>query len=254
MSNEILSQCWKLRIPQTAKFVLISLADQADNDGICWPSVAFICERTSLCDRAVQKSLKWLREHSAIRIEANAAAKGKNLYTVTPDNFTPEPVSPPHKVHPEPDSPSPERGSPPPPNVVREPPNDVRTNHKKPSTNHQGPKGNSARAKVELDVADLVAEGVDEQVSIDWLVVRKKKKLPLTKTAWLDVKAEAVKAGITAGEAVRIATKKGWAGFEATWNWKGANTPPGRITTQAAHTGFDQIDYQKDADEWNATN
>lgn len=33
-----------------------------------------------------------------------------------------------------------------------------------------------------------------------------------------------------------------------------ANAPPGRLTAQAAHTGFDQIDYQKDADEWNTKN
>jgi len=249
MSNEILSQCWKLQIPQTAKFVLISLADQADNDGICWPSVAFICERTSLCDRAVQKALKWLREHRAVRIEANAATKGANRYTVTPGSFTPESDSPPNVVHPELDSPTPERRSHPPPNHVREPPNDVRTNHQEPSDNHQAPKKKRTREKVGLRFEDLVADGVEEQVAKDWIEVRKSKGLKiLTLTAWNRVKAEAAKASIATGEAVRIAAEKNWAGFGADW---GRDRNAGK-SRPSAHTGFSTNDYKQDEMEWNA--
>lgn len=248
MSNEILSQCWKLKIPQAAKFVLISLADQADNDGICWPSVGFICERTSLCDRAVQKSLKWLREHKAVRIEANAAAKGANRYTVTPDTFTPEPDSPPNDVRPEPDSPTPERRSHSPPNHVRAPPNDVRTNHQEPSTNHQEPKKKRTRERVGLGIEDLAADGVEEQVAKDWLEVRKSKGFKmLTMTAWSSVKSEAAKESITPGEAVRIAAGNNWAGFKADWVRDRKNGKP----KPSAHTGFSTTDYKQEALEWN---
>jgi hypothetical protein len=81
-----------------------------------------------------------------------------------------------------------------------------------------------------LGVRDLVAEGVNEQHANDWLKVRKSKRLTLTKSAWDHMKAEALKAGITPAEAVEMAAKKSWGGFEAEWVLKagiapGANAP-----------------------------
>ena len=83
-------------------------------------------------------------------------------------------------------------------------------------------------------VRELVADGVDEQVAKDWLVVRKAKRMPLTKTAWNDTKNEATKFGITAAEAVAMAAKNGWAGFKETYA-KNANAPPGRRNNTDTH-------------------
>lgn len=39
MSTIIMSQCWPLQgLSVTQKAVLISLADQANDDGVCWPA------------------------------------------------------------------------------------------------------------------------------------------------------------------------------------------------------------------------
>jgi uncharacterized protein YdaU (DUF1376 family) len=73
----------------------------------------------------------------------------------------------------------------------------------------------AAAQLVSLD--DLVAEGVDRQHAVDWLATRKVKALPLTPTAWADTKAEAVKAGLTAAEAVALSARQSWAGFKASW-------------------------------------
>ncbi|MCY0389609.1 hypothetical protein OVY01_20900 [Robbsia sp. Bb-Pol-6] len=67
----------------------------------------------------------------------------------------------------------------------------------------------------------LVAEGVNRQHAKDWLTARKKKQRPLTLTAWDDVKAEAVKAGMTPAAAVEMAAKNSWAGFRAGWLTEG---------------------------------
>lgn len=64
---------------------------------------------------------------------------------------------------------------------------------------------------------DLVADGVPEAVAVDWLRVRKAKKAPLTRTAWDGVKREAVLAGITPAEAVKVAVESNWQGFKAAW-------------------------------------
>ena len=68
-----------------------------------------------------------------------------------------------------------------------------------------------------LGVRELVAEGVERRHAEDWLKARAAKRAPLTPTAWDDVKAEAAKAGISPGEAVRMAAKKSWQGFRASW-------------------------------------
>ena len=47
--------------------------------------------------------------------------------------------------------------------------------------------------------------------------MRSAKRAPLTSTAWDDVKAEAVKAGITPADAVKVSATNSWQGFKATW-------------------------------------
>ena len=83
------------------------------------------------------------------------------------------------------------------------------------------PKTKTARKRaapaVLVSQSDLVAEGVEEQHATDWLVARKSKSLPLTPTAWADVKAEAIKARMSPGEAIKAAAGNGWAGFKAAW-------------------------------------
>ena len=62
MSYSLVKAAWDLDIPYTEKFILICLCDHADDNGMCWPSVARIVEKTGVCERAVQRCLKWLRE------------------------------------------------------------------------------------------------------------------------------------------------------------------------------------------------
>jgi hypothetical protein len=69
-----------------------------------------------------------------------------------------------------------------------------------------------------LSVDDLIAEGVDHQVAKDWFQVRKDKGAKtLTQTAWDGVKAEAIKAGLSPGEAVKESAERSWQGFKASW-------------------------------------
>lgn len=112
------------------------------------------------------------------------------------------------------------------------------------STNtHASGKGKS---KAALGVADLVAEGVEQQHAEDWLKVRTAKRAPLTQTAWDDVKAEAAKAGITPADAVRVSATNSWQGFRATWYAKqgqegGAARGPaatGSLKTSGTHANI----------------
>lgn len=80
-----------------------------------------------------------------------------------------------------------------------------------------------------LTLEDLVDFGVDRQHAIDWLLVRKQKKAPLTPTAWKLMVSEAAKAKITTARAVEISAARNWQSLKAEWlekdnGFSGANT------------------------------
>lgn len=115
-----MSDCWGLQMQATRKSVLISLADNANDDGLCWPSIATICERTCLSIRAVQDALGWLEESQVVR-RIDRAGRSNHFY-ITPKAYTPAPAAPrirrtPQQVHP-----TPAASAPQPPQEARIPP------------------------------------------------------------------------------------------------------------------------------------
>lgn len=82
MSTRIMSACWPLSMSSTQKSVLISLADQANDQGVCWPSVGSIAERTCLSERAVRKAIRDLEELGYV--QSNVRSGTSSYYTVTP--------------------------------------------------------------------------------------------------------------------------------------------------------------------------
>lgn len=110
--------------------------------------------------------------------------------------------------------------------------------------------GNGSGTSRALGVDDLIADGIPRQYAEDWLRVRRAKKSPLTQTAWLAVKAEAVKAGITSSEAVKVSAVNSWQGFKAAWyeNLKLSEArpvKPGALPTNGTHGGYSKRSYGK---------
>jgi hypothetical protein len=83
-----MSLCWPLQgMSPAQKAVLISLADNANDEGVCWPSVARIAERTCLSERAVRNALRWLEQ---VEVLAAHQRTGRSTwYTVSPYNYNP---------------------------------------------------------------------------------------------------------------------------------------------------------------------
>lgn len=68
MAIKIMAQVFAMRnIVPKYKFVLLAIADAADEEGHCWPSVRAISEKTSLGRTSVFKSLKWLEEQGLLK-------------------------------------------------------------------------------------------------------------------------------------------------------------------------------------------
>ncbi|MBA1321210.1 helix-turn-helix domain-containing protein [Pseudomonas plecoglossicida] len=104
-----MTACWPLQgMSPAQKSVLISLADNANDDGVCWPSVATIGARTCLSERAVRNALRWLEEVGILK--SNQRFGRSTWYSLTPAAYAPGTTCPPA-----PDAPSPRQEMPPTP-------------------------------------------------------------------------------------------------------------------------------------------
>lgn len=77
-----MGQVWPLQMPPVPKSVLISLADNANDQGHCWPSIETICARTCYGRTAVIEAIKWLGDRGYI--EADRTNGRKTTYQLTP--------------------------------------------------------------------------------------------------------------------------------------------------------------------------
>ena len=128
MSTIIMSQCWPIEgISPAQKAVLISLADQANDDGYCWPSVGTIAKRTCLSERAVQGAIKWLQ--SANLMTTSERRGTSSVYRITPAAY-----APPQEMRPADAAPRGAGNAPPPPQMLHPTPADAAP---KPSMNRQ---------------------------------------------------------------------------------------------------------------------
>lgn len=94
MSVRVMTAVWDLPLPDSEKIVLLALADCANDEGHCWPSMATLARKCSKSDRTVQAAVKSLVEGGHLT-RREVLGKGCN-YTVHPrKDCTPEAPSPP---------------------------------------------------------------------------------------------------------------------------------------------------------------
>ena len=206
-----MAACWPLQMPPTPKAVLISLADNANDQGECWPSIPKICERTCFSERAVHGAITWLEAHGAL--VADRANGRHTRYCVTPASF-----QPPQEMHPRSicataaNAAKPPQQVQSPPQQVQSPPQQLRSNRKEPTRTVI--KSNRQKAPA---CAVARPEGVNEQTWADWLALRKAKRAPVTETVVRQAGAEAEKAGLTLDRFLEIWCARGSQGLQADW-------------------------------------
>lgn len=120
MSTILMTACWPLQgMSPAQKSVLISLADNANDDGVCWPSIAKIGLRTCLSERAVRNAVRWLEE---AQILVSHQRFGRSTwYTLTPAAYAPGTKCPPAADAPSPRQEMPPTPAPAAPRTVKEP-------------------------------------------------------------------------------------------------------------------------------------
>ena len=85
MSYLFTTIAWQAPLRTAAKFVLVSLADQANDEGYCWPSVAKLCKRVAMTDRGVQRLLLEL-EDAGYLVRHLRTGRSTYYQLLTPDH------------------------------------------------------------------------------------------------------------------------------------------------------------------------
>lgn len=93
------------------------------------------------------------------------------------------------------------------------------------NANHEPITMNHKPHKVKSIVATPLLADIDPQIAEDWQKLRKAKKAPITATAVDGIRAQALKAGLSLGEALAICCRRGWASFDASWDWRSTGPP-----------------------------
>lgn len=110
MSIRIMTNVWEYQgINATQKLVLLALADWANEEGLCWPSINRLASKTGIAGRSVQRIIRQLEELNLVRRE-EVPGKGNRYWISLPTTecHPRHSVTPPlTDVHPTPDTVSP---------------------------------------------------------------------------------------------------------------------------------------------------
>lgn len=159
---------WDCRYSDSQKIVMLALADQANDQGQCWPSISTIARRCSRSERTIQATLRELEKAGDVTRYDRAGTS--SMFRIHPrSDRTPEIAAPPQPLHPTPAAAAPlppQPLHPTPPNgctlTTNEPPLE-------PPSNHQG-------AKDRFQLPDEIPQ--EEWAAFEEM--RKRLKKPLT--------------------------------------------------------------------------
>lgn len=211
MSIRIMSQVWDTSpYEHSLLLVHLCLADISNDDGYCWPSVAWIAKKCRLDERYTRKLLNQMVDDGFVEKSIREGKKHTNVYLVraTPvkkdrgniDRGKKDPLSP--------------ETSPPLSPRTPNPSVDPSVNNSKPQKDYK-PQVNAFREELE-EMGHLEAW---EQ----WMVVRKKKGGVQTDYAlWLILK-ELFRFPARIQEGLERAVRSNWTGFEWAWVDSGRN-------------------------------
>ena len=188
MSIRVMSAVWD-RGPddKSELLLLLALADYANDDGACWPSINSLMQKSRLSERGVQSVLKRLAADGWIEIEPGNGRNHTNLYRI----INPAAPAPRTKCTPQADAETPHMTA---INPAAPAPKPLRT-VKEPSEN----------------VRKVLCTVLSEKAADDFIAHRKAKRAKLTERA-AELIVEDLSGTADPDAAVRKSIKNGWTG------------------------------------------
>ena len=204
MSMRLMAQAMSIKVGNPLrKLVLIKLADNANDDGICFPSYQYIADVCEISKASARTHIDALIEMGFISKKArkNKDGSSSNLYILHLENGMPADST---------GMPADSTGG-----MLAD---STITYH---SINQSS---NLKKTKQKSAVVLLAEFGIGGQLADDFIAHRKSKKATITETVLKGYQREADKAGIALAEAIEISIIRNWQGFNANWDWKGTAT------------------------------
>ena len=243
MSMMLMVQALKAKVGSPLrKLVLVKLADQANDDGECWPSYQSIAEACEMSRRTVISHIEWLEENGFLRRNYRKSKEGlsrSNVFVLTIESGA--------NAAPQGANNSPRGANAAPPSgenfalggANAAPIETVNESISFESVNESG--GAPARDSVprepsppppakpeKFDAWAVLSDmGVERKHFDAWMQARKRKRLssPIDEVALAAFFREIGKVGLTAHDAARICAEKGWGSIEANWDCFRQRTP-----------------------------
>jgi len=105
--------------------------------------------------------------------------------------------------------------------------------------------GKPPKPKSNLTKTDLVNDfEIPESLAVQFLKIRKDKRLTLTPAAMTALVNEFEKAGLSVPAGIELCCQRSWAGFKASWDWRDGQQEGGK------HAGFDSHEYTEHMPDW----
>ncbi|MEW4469023.1 helix-turn-helix domain-containing protein [Parasphingorhabdus sp. JC815] len=206
-----MSEIWDMEgLSPVEKLSLLALADWANDDGLAWPSIKQIADKTGCSRRTVQAAFSRAEKEGLLTRE-QVIGKGCK-YTIHPCKRRTRAGGAPVQ-----ESAQTRAGG---------APNTPVNTIKKKDTNV---------SKKEKPIPPAKPDSVSAEVWDDWLAMRKAMKAPVSKTAINGIAREAERAGWPLEDALAECVARGWKGFKADWvrNDERRNEKSGSVTESA---------------------
>ncbi|KMZ37888.1 DNA-binding protein [Haemophilus influenzae] len=216
MSMRLMVQAMNCKVGNPArKLVLLKLADNANDDGICFPSYQYIADKCEMTRRSAINHIEYLIKMGLVSKKERKNKDGSisNLYFLHleqgSENFAlggSENISP-------------------------------RTSHSLEPVNE--PKKTTQKSEAEMLLEQF---GITGQLAKDFIAHRKAKKGVINQTQLNRLQKQADKAGISICEVVEICIERNWQGFNASWDWRDEKLRPNSPHLGQSHRNKPKFD------------
>ncbi|PRJ79683.1 hypothetical protein BV135_01437 [Haemophilus influenzae] len=195
------------------KLVLLKLADNANDDGICFPSYQYIADKCEMTRRSAISHIEYLIKMGLVSKKERKNKDGSisNLYFLHleqgSENFAlgGENIS---------------LGS---ENFALGGSENI-----SPITSHSLEPVNEPKKTTQKSESEMLLErfGITGQLAKDFIAHRKTKRGAISETQLSRLQKQADKAGISICEVVEICIERNWQGFNASWDWRDEKLRP----------------------------
>ena len=208
MSMRLMVQAMNCKVGNPArKLVLLKLADNANDDGICFPSYQYIADKCEMTRRSAISHIEYLIKMGLVSKKERKNKDGSisNLYFLHLEQGSEKSALGGENI-----------------SLGSEKFALGGSENISPITSHSLEPVNEPKKTTQKSESEMLLErfGISGQLAKDFITHRKAKKAPITETAMNGFLREANKVRLSVAESVAISIERNWQGFKATWYLK----------------------------------